>query len=190
MIAVEPIIAVMPMKTTRDPKAAVSFKNRGNGDVEENKALQEQPHHYSLKNKIKLSYEYLKKSKAPTCFCILFYIFICIFGNVVTGIFILKHHVTEHEIQSEAKNINEKLPNSSCKGFCNISIDNSLFDDLITADDEDLSYLLAYDDLPLNMSHFDDFDVGVRNQLLYLIRMIRSLNTIFSNNQIIFRIQF
>ena len=81
MIAVEPIIDVIPTKTLKATKPEVSLTNGGKSDVEAKKAPHEKPHYYSLKDNIKLRYECLMKSKAPTCLCILFYIFVCIFGN-------------------------------------------------------------------------------------------------------------
>ena len=165
MTTMEPIIAKVPMTSLNNTKATSSLRNGGNADVESKKAPHEQPHYYSLKDNIKLRYECLMKSKAPIYLFILFYMFICIFGNVVTGIFILKHHFTENEIESNATIINKQQDNSSCNGFCNIN--SALISNLTSGKEDDLRYLLAYDDLELNMSHFNHFHVEleVRNQL-------------------------
>ena len=45
----------------------------------------------SIKNVLRLRYNQVMRSKFPVCFCILLYLFICLFGNVVTGIFLYKH---------------------------------------------------------------------------------------------------
>ena len=167
MNTVEPIIAKVPRTSLNNTKAASPLRNGGNADLESKKAPHEQPHYYSIKDNLKLRYECLMKSKAPTYLGILFYIFICIFGNVVTGIFILKHHSTENEMDSNATIINEVPDNSSCNGLCNISMDSVLISNLTSGKEDDLRFLLAYDDLELNMSHFNDFHVEleVRNQL-------------------------
>ena len=51
--------------------------------------------------KIRIYYKALKKSKFPLCFCLLLYIFICLLGNIVTGILLYKQQSTSPEVEDE-----------------------------------------------------------------------------------------
>lgn len=176
MIEEEPINPLRPIDALQNTKPENDSINTSNGHVVELMSLEEESRDYSLKENIKLTYERLMKSKVPTCLLILFYIFICLFGNVVTGIFLLKHHFDESEIESKTRNITIGLyENNTCKDNCNTTIGTPVITNLTIGDTDDLSYLLSYD-LALNMSQFDEFHVEVRKQLSYVSRMIFSRN--------------
>ena len=50
-------------------------------------------HYVAIKNLCKKRYDQIMKSKIPVCLCILLYLFICLFGNIVTGAFLYKHEI-------------------------------------------------------------------------------------------------
>ena len=56
--------------------------------VQENKL-----HCVAIKNLCKKRYDQIMKTKIPVCLCILLYLFICLFGNIVTGAFLYKHEI-------------------------------------------------------------------------------------------------
>ena len=66
----------------------------------------------SLKNIIKQRYKQLMRSKIPLCLCILLYLFICLFGNVVTGIFLYKHAIMNKENETMKDILTTRLDNS------------------------------------------------------------------------------
>ena len=62
--------------------------------VEQLFAVRENEMHYvAIKNLCKKRYDQIMKSKIPVCLCILLYLFICLFGNIVTGAFLYKHEI-------------------------------------------------------------------------------------------------
>ena len=66
----------------------------------------------SLKNIINLRYKQLMRSKIPFCFCILLYLFICLFGNVVTGIFLYKHAIMNKQNETMKDILTTRLDSS------------------------------------------------------------------------------
>ena len=48
-------------------------------------------------NGLQAHFQSVIKSKAPMYLCITSYIIICLLGNIVTGILLVKHHFTSHE---------------------------------------------------------------------------------------------
>ena len=50
-------------------------------------------HSVAIKELCKKRYDQIMKSKIPVCLCILLYLFICLFGNIVTGAFLYKHEI-------------------------------------------------------------------------------------------------
>ena len=63
-------------------------------EVQQIISLQENEMHFvAIKNLCKKRYDQIMKSKIPVCICILLYLFICLFGNIVTGIFLYKHEI-------------------------------------------------------------------------------------------------
>ena len=63
-------------------------------EVQQIISLQENEMHFvAIKNLCKKRYDQIMKSKIPVCLCILLYLFICLFGNIVTGIFLYKHEI-------------------------------------------------------------------------------------------------
>ena len=63
-------------------------------EVQQIVSLQENEMHFvAIKNLCKKRYDQIMKSKIPVCICILLYLFICLFGNIVTGIFLYKHEI-------------------------------------------------------------------------------------------------
>ena len=49
------------------------------------------------------------KSKAPTYLCLSIYISICLLGNIVTGIILLKHYVSSHEELEITSNLTQDI---------------------------------------------------------------------------------
>ena len=66
----------------------------------------------SLKNILKLRYKQLMRSKIPFCLCILLYLFICLFGNVVTGIFLYKHAIMNKQNETMKDILTTRLDSS------------------------------------------------------------------------------
>ena len=63
-------------------------------EVQQIISVQENRIHYvAIKNLCKKRYDQIMKSKIPVCLCILLYLFICLFGNIVTGVFLYKHEI-------------------------------------------------------------------------------------------------
>ena len=79
---------------------------------------------------IKLRYDAVMKSKFPTYFCISIYFFICLLGNVVTGIIFFKH-------RQHSTGMPEMNPNSSDNMLFNIELNEStLLEQSIEFDDD------------------------------------------------------
>ena len=83
----------------------------------------------SLKNIIKLRYRQLMRSKIPLCLCILLYLFICLFGNVVTGIFLYKHAIMNKQNETMKDILTTRLDSSDSSRANESSITTSFKQD-------------------------------------------------------------
>ena len=68
-----------------------SIKIHSNDISHKNSEQEKKTFCVAIKNILQLGYNQIMQSKFPVCFCMLLYFFICLFGNVVTGIFLYKH---------------------------------------------------------------------------------------------------
>ena len=59
----------------------------------------------NFKDVTKLCHRDPMKSKIPTCIYISFYLFACLFGNIITGIFLLKHNNIVNNIEIDLADI-------------------------------------------------------------------------------------
>ena len=65
------------------------------------------------------------KCKYTIVLCIIFYVFLCLFGNIITGIFIYRHRLTEEDDESVAETILSSF--ESGRDF-NVDLENNTFD--------------------------------------------------------------
>lgn len=81
-----------------------------------------------MTNWMKQACNQLKNCKCTILLCVIFYIFVCLFGNIVTGVFIyyLRHKEEDYEnVQKMAETILTSLDISKDKHF---DFDNNTFD--------------------------------------------------------------
>ena len=78
-------------------------------------------------------------TKARRCYCVIFYIFMCLVGNIVTGLFLYYHYFgsanLEHKVNDIIRNVNDNTHNLS-----NLTIENntSTKEEWITAVENDV----------------------------------------------------
>ena len=65
------------------------------------------------------------KCKYTIVLCIIFYVFLCLFGNIITGIFIYRHRLTEEDDESVAETILSSFESSV---DYNVDLENNTFD--------------------------------------------------------------
>ena len=65
------------------------------------------------------------KRKCTIVLCIVFYVFLCLFGNIITGIFVYRHRLMEEDDESVAETILTSLDSSV---DYNADFDNDTFD--------------------------------------------------------------
>ena len=81
-----------------------------------------------IKNGIKLRYDYVSSLRVPTCYYILLYIFVCFFGNIITGIFLCKHHLASYETENDLGALTIKLQDNNNISLKNLDINTTLQD--------------------------------------------------------------
>ena len=85
-------------------KTSVKTRRDSNSSVENQSAL------FSVvQNAFKIFYEIVMRSKIPTIGCIAIWIFVCLFGNIITGIFLCNHYLSSHSTES-TKDIGINIP--------------------------------------------------------------------------------
>ena len=65
------------------------------------------------------------KCKYTIVLCIIFYVFLCLFGNIITGIFIYRNRLTEEDDESVAETILSSFESSV---DYNVDLENNTFD--------------------------------------------------------------
>ena len=65
------------------------------------------------------------KCKYTIVLCIILYVFLCLFGNIITGIFIYRHRLTEEDDETVAETILSSFESSV---DYNVDLENNTFD--------------------------------------------------------------
>ena len=65
------------------------------------------------------------KRKYTIVFCIVFHIFLCLFGNIITGIFIYRHRLIKEDDESVSETILSSLDSSE---DYSLNLENNTFD--------------------------------------------------------------
>ena len=96
-----------PTKTDMSFKNDISNKNVGN----QNKVKPTEKNELCsvLRNFFKIRFHAFMKSKAPTYMCLSIYIIICLLGNIVTGIILVKHYLSSHEQRESINNLTQDI---------------------------------------------------------------------------------
>ena len=85
-------------------KTSMKTRRDSNSSVENQSAL------FSVvQNFLKVFNENVMRSKIPTIGCIAIWIFVCLFGNIITGIFLCKHYLNSHSMET-TKDIGINIP--------------------------------------------------------------------------------
>ena len=89
-----------------------------------------------MRNTISNLYDMLKAYNAPAIACVLFYAFVCLFGNIITGIYVYKGPLKDEDIGSVAKTIVATLGTSK---NASLGVDNNrdMVEDLIKTLEEE-----------------------------------------------------
>ena len=109
-----------------------------------------------MKNRMKKCCGQLSKSKATKVLCALFYIFLCLFGNIITGIFVYQDSLKQENTETVEETILSSFETSTDYSLI-LENDNATLEDWLSALEDETTEIVHSFDAILNCSYFEPY---------------------------------